>query len=135
MADIGTYGSSIAPFFPYKILPEESDIITWDWMDSIGQFQQRYLKIATSIATIADTDEAIFNYSALRCDFFPPYLKFYVYEPLISAFEIYNPFTDTSAGVPEAEAIRLIIYGVGLGTCKVVNNLNRPRSFLMVAYL
>jgi hypothetical protein len=136
MSDLATYGSAIAPFFPFKILPETGDMITWDWMDSIGQFQQRYIKMATIVATHSHGEIKEYNYGALRCDFFPPYIKVYVYDFVNSFWEIYSPYSDP-LGVDQNVTKRktYAIYDVGLGTCQIRSNLNQTRVFMLLAYL
>ncbi len=79
MADFGTYASNYIPFTPVNVLPEPSDMITWDWMDTVAQFAQRFTKIATYIATIAYADSYVIDYTALGCDYFPPLIKAYIY--------------------------------------------------------
>ncbi len=137
MADLGTYGSSIYSFFPVKILPEPDDIITFDWMDSIGQFQQRYLKFGTLIATISSGSFRYFDYSAFRCDFFPPYIKVYVYNPDNTTWEFWNPYSDHQDDILSGtgHGKRILISECGLGSCRVDNFLRRDRSFLFTAYL
>lgn len=133
MPDIGTYTSSDFPAFPFKTLPEPGDMITFDWMDSVAKFQQRYIRIATQIATVTDLSNFTFDYSSLRCDYFPPYIKVYVFDPEESQWEIWNPYSDPST--PPTNGFRFVITEVGLGSCKITNYLNRTRVFLAQAYL
>lgn len=136
MADIGTYGSSSFASFPFKVLPEPADIITYDWMDNISQFQMRYMRMATTIATVFSGENVVFDYSALRCDFFPPYIKVYIFNPedegTRAPFSIYNPYSD-----PQSPSTGKFwrVQEIGLGSCKLVNQLLRKRVFLIQAYL
>lgn len=134
IADIGTYGSSIYPFFPYKVMPEPGDLITWDWMDVISQFSQRYLKYATFIGTFSQIQVATLDYSALRCDFFPPYIKAYFFDSSTGKFKTYNPWSDNtiSSDTPKGYTI----FDVGLGTCKMRNDFRADNVvYHVIAYL
>jgi len=122
--DLGTYGSSVYGFTPSNILPEPIDDLTWDWMDVVGQWTQRFRKMATVIATVASTGTYTFQYQALRCDYFPPILKAYYYN---TAATQWDRFVGNAVGAKWQE--------IGLGTAKLVNHTGASRAFLMMAYL
>ena len=98
-------------------------------MDVVGQWSQRFRKMATVIATVVDNGSYTFDYAALRCDYFPPILEAYAYQNggwakyvsdvgALPAVTIYNKFAF-----------------VGLGSASFQNRSGETRSFLLMAYL
>lgn len=79
--DIGTYTSGYIPFTPNNCLPEPGDDISFAWLSAISQFTQRFTKIATAFATLNAYGSYLFDYSSLGCDYFPPFLQAYRYNP------------------------------------------------------
>jgi hypothetical protein len=78
MAEIGTYSSGYIAFTPVNILPESSDLITWDWMETISQYSQRFNKMVSYNDIVIETSgKYVIDYSSLGCDFFPPLIKVY----------------------------------------------------------
>lgn len=75
-AEIGTYGSTLAPTTPTAMKPIPSDLITIDWMQSLGSWSQRFIKFAT--LTTSGVSPKVFSYAALGCELHPPILDFYV---------------------------------------------------------
>lgn len=76
--NLGTYLPSYTPWTPSYAVPEVGEAFTWDWLDAMGQFSQRFNKIATTIATLGFGGTAYFNYgTVLNDDYFPPILKAY----------------------------------------------------------
>ncbi len=45
MATLGTYSSGYKPWTPFVALPENGDAITWDWLNTMSQFSQRFKKL------------------------------------------------------------------------------------------
>lgn len=128
---IATYGSTITPFTPVNVLPLPGEPITWDWMDVISQFSQRYLRMATAIATIASFGDYTFDYSALRCEIIPPYLHIYVRES--SMWNQYIP------PIPDPIIFNSMPYlqwrNIGVGTAVLENRTWQTRVVLMIAYM
>lgn len=134
--ELGTYGSAVYAPLMGNPLPLPGEGVTWDWMDSVGLFSQRFRRIAHVNATVTHGNYATFNYEALRCDYFPPYLESLIYD---SAAGKWHKYQDDS-----------LFYGywswgclqrytqfirVGVGTAFLYNFTGETRVFHMVAYL
>ena len=128
--DLATYGSSIFSPTPSNILPEPGDDLSYDWMDIVGLFSQRFRRMATVIATIADSGSYYFNYSALRCDYFPPILQAYYFDNAGTMWHSYTNDLGTFGVNRTAEW-----YHVGLGTAMFWNRTGQSRAWMMIAYL
>jgi hypothetical protein len=87
MAEFGTYSNTYQPFIPANVLPEPADIITWDWMETLSQFAQRFTRIATYSATVANGAKYVIDYSSLHCDFFPPLIKTYIWDSVALTYQ------------------------------------------------
>lgn len=133
--ETGTYGSTIYAMTPSKILPSPDDMITWDWMDAVGLFSQRFFKMATTIATIANGGTATFDYSALRCDYFPPFLKAYVFNPVSSGYDEWIGTISTGTGMESWMKTYHQFVAINLGTARLINNTGTQRIFQLLAYL
>mgnify|MGYP001565764634 CR=1 FL=1 len=132
MADIGTYSSTIYPFTPTNILPEPGDIITWDWMDAVGIFSQRALRIATMALTAFPAgSQAIFNFSSLKCDNHPPYLKAYVKDG--GVWKSWDSWIPGSVFTYPNHYIQFI--QIGLGSARFFHETNANRDWFLIAYL
>jgi len=129
MANIGTYTSSYSPYIPSKILPEQGDMLTFDWMESISQFSQKFLKIATVQINIANNTTYNFDYSSLRCDEHPPFIKAYIKDST-SGWLDYNELLNYPVNNQYYN-----ILNVGLGTCDIFNFIGSAQDFLLIAYL
>lgn len=127
MADIGTYGSGYSPFVFDKVLPDFNDMITFDWMESISQFSQRFIKIATSTVTIGNGSTYNFNYSSLQCDFFPPFICAYTQDP-VTGWREFN----LTLGHNQNQYVEIL--NIGLGTCDIVNNTGASKTFHCISY-
>jgi len=126
MADLGTYLTTELAQTPFKLLPEPGDIITRDWIDCVSLFSQRYMKVATTIATVANNANSIFDYSSLRCDFHPPFLEAYYYDTVDTAFaRLYHIGNDQYLEFSE----------VGLGSAKFYQLTGATRAFFLLAYM
>lgn len=156
MPEIGTYSSSYFAWTPWNIIPEPGDPITYGWFDAVAQWTQRFIKIATVMATVNGTvirnsgygRAAVgigtagtydFDYSSLRCDYHPPYLKFYVRES-----SIWNEFASLGSwyATPVDEMLNnngtyssAYFQDIGLGSARFVNNSGSQLVFYMVAYI
>jgi len=133
--ETGTYGSTIYSITPSKLLPSPDSMITWDWMNALGEFSQRFYKMATVIATIASAGSYLFDYSALRCDYFPPYLKLYVRESgQFNQFIGTAPVYDNVSGLIQSHPY-FQFTEIGLGSSMVVNHTGTSQYALLMAYL
>ena len=128
--ELGTYGSAVFAQTPAWSLPEPGDSLTWDWMNSVGEFSQRFRRMATVIATIADGATQAFDYSALRNDYFPPYLRAYYYDTVNSEWldHIQDIAFRTTSQFSK-------FVQIGLGTARFINHTGASRSWLLLAYL
>lgn len=122
MGTLATYAGTYRPFTPSHLIPEPSESITWDWMDTLSQFSQRFSKIATSVATMGFGTYYSFDYSALGCDYFPPLLKAYVhragywYEPIYEEPVGTSSWGESSRGMFRRNQV--FFSNVGLATCR-----------------
>lgn len=139
---IGTYGSTIAPQYPSYLLPEPGDNISWDWKDMVGQFTQRFLRIATVCATVANDATYSFDYSALRCDYFPPVLDAMYFIGVDATYgtrwgKILNGKDGASDSFLVTEYPDGVweFIGVGLGTAQFVNRTGTARAWQLIAYM
>jgi hypothetical protein len=115
MADFGSY-SSPTIFTPSNILPEPSNDITYDWMDAIAQYSQRFNQELIIDAVI--TGSHGINYSSLGCDYFPPIIKVYdwvtgtFYQPTQKQYILYDLTLSggTFINTDVAGTFRFIIY-------------------------
>ena len=130
MSEIGTYGSTIYPPTPFNVLPEPGDAISWDWMDSIAQFSQRYLKMATVIATVTSGGTYLFDYSSLRCDIHPPYLLAYYFQD-----SQWKRWVDYEYGVDPPNAKFIEFLNIGIGTAQFHPVTGTTQAWLFSAYL
>jgi hypothetical protein len=121
--ELGTYGSAVfSPTLGWAI-PEPGDSLTWDWMNTVGLFSQRARRMATVVTTINNLATYTFDYSALRNDYFPPYLKAYYNES-----GVWNAWYGFGEGW-------CIFSEIGLTSAKFINNTGAQRSFQLLAYL
>jgi len=127
MADLGTYLTTELAQTPFKLLPEPGDIITRDWMDCISLFSQRFMKVATTIASVTDNGNSIFDYSSLRCDFHPPFLYAYYYDTIDAAWTKWEEGRNPNTYIEFQE--------VGLGSAKFFHNTGSTRAFFFLAYM
>jgi len=123
----GTYTSG-TPFTPINVLPEPGDPITYDWMDTIAQFTQRYTNMIHQIATLSNGGSYLLDYSTLQCDFFPPYLHFYVRSGTSWA-EFYS-YTH-----PMAPGGYILWHDIDLSRATFTNWTGTNFVFLLIAYL
>jgi len=132
MANIGTYASSYTSFTPNKIIPstDSQDMITFDWMETVSQFSQRFLKIATLQVFIPNSTTVNFDYSSLECDLHPPFIKVYK-QDLTTGWIDFNQLLF----YPSVNNLYVDILNVGLGTCDVYNGSGGNSNFLLIAYL
>lgn len=132
--ELGTYGSSVfSPALGWA-LPEPGDAVTWDWMDGVGLFTQRFCRMATLIATIADGGTQTFTYTALRNDYFPPYLRAYYNSAGIG----WRDWVGThwyQKETPKEYLKYTVFCEIGLGTAKFINKTGASRAFLLIGYL
>lgn len=137
MSSIGTYGSSIYPPTPYNVLPEPGDALTYDWQDAISQFSQRYMKMATVIATVVSDGTYFFDYSALRNDLHPPFLCAYFYEDSKwKRWVDYDYNAANSIGVNITYGSRYIEFvNIGIGTSQFHPFTGTTQAWLLTAYL
>jgi len=134
MPNLGTYPSSYIPFFPSNVLPLPGDDLSYDWMETISQFSQRYMKMATAIATIAyNGGSYTFDYSSLGCDVFPPFLKCYYYDTYYNSWCQFVGQHTTSA-LPTDKAFFSNI-GLGSANLKYYGYIGTNTTFYMIAYL
>ena len=79
MAEIGTYASGYKPFTPINAMPSPKDPITWDWMETISQWGQRFNRSMVFgpviLAPLSGT--YLLQYGSLNCEYFPPIIKVY----------------------------------------------------------
>lgn len=129
MPNLGTYPSSYIPFLPSNILPLPGDNLSFDWMETISQFSQRYMKMATAIATVSRLAGTYnFNYSSLGCDVFPPLLKIYYHKSGTGWCILHDQNLDTDE--------KVWFQNIGLGTADLIHDsLGADKAFYMIAYL
>lgn len=127
MAEIGTYGSTqYGLYTPVNILPEVGDNISWQLLETVSRFSQRFRQMATVVATVAANGGYTFDYSELTCDYFPPFLDFYVYtDGFWQRFDREEDTTNKYA----------LFQNIGLGTAIFKNIGNTLYPFLLMAYL
>lgn len=144
MATLGTYSSGYKPWTPFYAIPENGDAITWDWMNSLSQFSQRFKKIATTIATMNWHGTTTFDYSALGCDYFPPILKAYyhagggTWKQFDFATTYINPGGTTSPqnAVGSYARDKVQFRNIGLQDCIFVNEVaNNVTVWQLIAYM
>ena len=128
--ELGTYGSSVfAPILGWTV-PEAGESVTWDWMDNVALFTQRFRRMATYIATIADGGTETFNYAALRNDYFPPYLRSYYHNPGVG----WQDWVGTYWYSPN-KLHYTVFCEIGLDSAKFINKTGETRAFLLMGYL
>jgi len=145
MSSLGTYLSSYKPWTPSFIIPEPGESLTWDWMDGISQFSQRFRNVATHIATMTYGGTTTFDYSALGCDYFPPILKAYyhsgggTWKQFDFATTIYSPGGTTTVNPSlyhDYGQDYVQFKNIGFGTCLFVNNIgNNYTVWQLIAYM
>ncbi len=141
MADIGTFGSNIQAFTPINILPEPNTPISWDLLQAIGQFSQRFLPMATVIATVVHGGTYTFDYSKLGCDYFPPHLEVYIH--FLGSVNKDGSVTSWGQVWSRISTSQNIGPGIGwcqfrvvnIGNAKFVNYLGVDSPFLLIAYI
>ena len=134
MSSLGTYLPSYKPWTPSFIIPEPGESLTWDWMDGVSQFSQRFRNVATHIATINYDSYATFSYEALGCDYFPPILKAYYH----SGGGTWKQFDFGTTLMEKDDPSLLLVnrYGddyvqfqyITLGSCVFYNGVYRPTT-------
>jgi hypothetical protein len=132
-----SFGSGAYYPTPYNIVPEPGDNVGIVWGNQIGSFTQRFSKMATfEIASLADGLFGTFDYSALRCDFFPPVLNFYVQGALSSGqWEVFVPQSYTMYA-NDVMGTRLFYWSMISGTKAFLKNATgTAQHVLMQAYL
>jgi len=144
MAELETYGA-YQVWTPSQIIPEPGDSITWDWMDGVAQFAQKFRQITTLVGSMNFNGTLVFDYgAAFNYDYFPPILKAYYYCPSEDSWRQFD-FATTYL-YPGGTATNFI-YGsyardsvqfrnIGLGTAQFVNHvLNNVTVWQLIAYM
>jgi len=121
--ELGTFGSNVfSPGLGWCI-PQPGESVTYDWMNQMGAFSQRFRRMATVIATVNSGATYTFDYTGLRCDYFPPFLKSYWYNG--GGWQSWYGFGGGWTVFAE----------IGLTNTKFINNTGAVRSFQLLAYL
>jgi hypothetical protein len=117
----GTYSGDYSPFMPVNILPEPTDPITWDWMEAVSQWSQRFNKMVSYDDVFVDAYGTYqLNYATLNCDHFPPVIK------------VYERYNGTLATIVESD---YEINGISLATAQFYNIRATEGTFLFRIYM